>query len=454
MTNASATILLVSATPEVEELLAATGESFVPVLYGDLPDHPGPVLEQLAGRPRPAVVVLDGLSDPAGSLRLIAGLTAEDPLLSVILVVGDGDLALDAIRSGARDVVVWESGPDELRTAIDRTLRSAQHLLPAIPQPQTTGGSAGLDAATGRIVTVVSPKGGVGKTTVATNVAVGLAQRFPGGTVLVDLDIQFGDVASALDLEPEYFLQDTVQGQARGDSMALKTILTEHSTGLYVICAPDSPIAADSISGDDVAHLLRMLASEFRYVVVDTAPGLSEHTLAALDETTDLVLLSSMEVPGVRGLRKELDTLGQLDLLTERRQVVINFAEPHGLLGIADIEATIKTSVDLQLPRSKAATDSVNQGVPLLQSGVRDPLTKQLRALVGKLLANDPGDSSPLPPALIANSAQSGPVRSPSTGPGAAEAMISEAAPSGRSQKVRPRRAASRWSRTRKLVAK
>jgi len=379
---------------------------------------------------------------------LVAGLAAADPLISVIVVIDADGSALDAIRSGARDVVVRGAEPDELRAAIDRALRSARHFLPAVPQAPTDQRPSGLGSTTGRIITVVSPKGGVGKTTVATNVAVGLAQRFSGASVLVDLDIQFGDVASALDLEPEYYLPDTVQGQARQDPMALKTILTEHNTGLYVICAPDSPIDADSISGDDVGQLLRMLASEFRYVVVDTAPGLSEHTLAALDETTDLILLSSMEVPGVRGLRKELDTLGQLNLRAERRQVVINFAEPHGLLGIADIEATIKAPVDLQLPRSKAATDSVNQGVPLLQSGGRDPLTKQLRALVGKLMTTGDGDSLPIPPAEITNSEQPRAGRSRSTRASAAEASTAHA------PKVRPRRAASRWSRTRKLVVK
>lgn len=450
MTASSGSILLVSAAPEVEELLSATGADFVPLLYGDLPDHPGPVLDQLAGLPRPGVVVLDGISDPAGSLRLVAQLTVEDPLISVILVIERAGDALDAIRSGARDVVIRGSHPDELRTAIDRVLQSARQLIPAIIQPQAVDGPTSLASAAGRIVTVVSPKGGVGKTTVATNIAVGLAQRFPGATVLVDLDIQFGDVASALDLEPEYFLPQTVQGRAREDPMALKTILTEHSTGLYVICAPDSPIEADSISGDDVAHLLRMLASEFRYVVVDTAPGLSEHTLAALDETTDLVLLTSMEVPGVRGLRKELDTLGQLNLLTDSRQVVINFAEPHGLLGIADIEATIKTSVDLQLPRSKAATDSVNQGIPLLQSGVRDPLTKQLRALVEKLITVS-GVDPMYDPALSTDSGKGRSIRSRAAG--APEAISSDSR-NGQAPNARPRRAASRWSRTRKLVTK
>jgi pilus assembly protein CpaE len=117
-------------------------------------------------------------------------------------------------------------------------------------------------------------------------------------------------------------------------------------------------------------------------VVVDTAPGLSEHTLAAMDETTDLVLLTSMDVPGLRGLRKELDTLRQLDLLGKHCQVVVNFADPGAGLSVADVEATIGVAVDLMLPRSKAAPASVNLGVPLLQSGARDPLARQLRSLV------------------------------------------------------------------------
>lgn len=425
MTNtmpSGANILLLSATAAVEDLLALTHEDYLPCRYDRLPVHAQSVLEQVAGLPRPDVIILDGLTDPGAALSLAAGLTEIDPMIMIILVADqDADLALPALRSGIRDIVLPDAGAAELRAAIDRALRSR----PVIPVPGQQPPELGEQRTSGRIVTVVSPKGGVGKTTLATNIAVGLANRFPGGTVLVDLDIQFGDVASALDLRPEYFLPDTVTGQASRDPMALKTILTEHRTGLYAVCAPDSPIDADPITGEHVAHLLRMLASEFRFVVVDTAPGLSEHTLSALDETTDLVLLSSMEVPGVRGLRKELDTLGQLEMLPERRRVVINFAESHSLLSIADIEATIRTSVDHQLPRSKAAVDAVNQGVPLLESGVRDPLTKQLRLLVEGIVGSETD----------------------------ADVPKAEVWPR-HSGKVKPRRAASRWSRTRQLVAK
>lgn len=422
-------ILLITATEELEVLVAEAAEGFLPFRYDEVPAHPDRVLQQLAelGHPDalPDVMIIDGIGDPGRAIELAAGFNVSHPLINTILVTDDVDeVALPALRAGVRDIVSPSAGPDDLRSAVDRAARAVRHLVPV---PTAPSGHR-----SGRIVTVVSPKGGVGKTTLSTNIAVGIANRHPGAVVLVDLDIQFGDVASALDLEPEYFLQDAVRGQARQDAMALKTLLTEHQTGLYAICAPDSPIEADSISGEDVAELLRTLAKEFRYVVVDTAPGLAEHTLSALDVTTDLVLLTSMEVPGVRGMRKEIDTLTQLGLLPESRQVVINFSEPRSLLTIADIEATIRTGVDHQLPRSKAATDSVNQGVPLLQSGVRDPLTKHLRSLVDRLLAKDDA-GQPAPAPVIA------PVTLPR--------------PEESTEKQRPRRAASRWSRTRKFVA-
>ena len=237
------------------------------------------------------------------------------------------------------------------------------------------------------MITVVSPKGGVGKTTVSTNLAVGLAGGAAQSTVVVDLDIQFGDVATALALTPEYTLPDVVQGRASEDTMVLKTFLTQHPSGLYAVCGAESPAAGDTVSAEDVTRLLSALARQFRYVVVDTAPGLSEQTLAALDQATDAVLLSSMDVPGVRGLRKEMDVLAELDLLPLGRHVVLNFADPKGGLSQADVETTLGTGVDVLLPRSAAVPASTNEGVPLLQSNrKREPATKGMRHLLERFV--------------------------------------------------------------------
>ena len=132
-------------------------------------------------------------------------------------------------------------------------------------------------------------------------------------------------MASALNLDPEHTLLDVVRGPAVQDSMVLKTFLTQHQTGLYAVCGPTSPADADDITAADVAQLLQTLASEFRYVVVDTAPGLDDHALAAIDQADELVTLTSLDVPGVRGLRKELNILRDLGI---RYQQGYLFARP------------------------------------------------------------------------------------------------------------------------------
>ncbi|GAA2099895.1 AAA family ATPase [Microlunatus panaciterrae] len=422
-------IVLATASAELEELIHdATGGNYLALPQGPLPLDPSALFAQLNGAPAPEVVVLDCQLDAGQALELAAGFHQQHPQISVVLVSDQGpELALDALRAGVRDIVNPSTDVLHLRSTLDRAAQAAR--IQAVVALPVQGQSAATGRPAGRVISVVSPKGGVGKTTVATNIAVGLAQTAPNSTVLVDLDIQFGDVASALDLEPEYFLAEAVQGSAKSDSMVLKTFLTQHQTGLYAICAPDSPADADGITSEDVSHLLQTLAAEFRYVVVDTAPGLSEHTLAALDQTSDLVLLTSMDVPGVRGMRKELDTLAQLDMLVERRQVVLNFADNGSLLSVADVEVTIGASVDLELPRSKAAITAVNQGVPLLQSGVKDPLTKQLRKLVERLVAAGGQDLLPV------------------------EAVPLQIPVEAKAVKVHPKRAASRWRRTRQVVA-
>lgn len=329
------------------------------------------------------VVIIDCRIDADSKLALVAQMTETYPATGVLLVSDSpADLALAALRVGVQDILSPESSMEEFGAAVEAIAEITQNRVRQFSEVPT-----GVVASEhkGRVISIMSPKGGVGKTTVSTNIAVGLALAEPGSTVIVDLDMQFGDVATALDLSPTHFIADVSHGAARYDAVVMKTLLTQHRTGLYAICAPSSPAEADAITPDDVTHLLQMLAAEFRYVVLDTSPGMLDTTLAALDQTTDLVLLTSMDVPGVRGLRKELDTLATLGVAPETRHVVLNFADPKGLLSVADVEATLKTRVDLTLPRTRGTVNSINQGVPLLESGARDPMTKQLQKLVGRL---------------------------------------------------------------------
>ncbi|MBB1049723.1 AAA family ATPase [Dietzia sp. CW19] len=363
---------------------AATGQPIPALPPGPLPESPAQLFQQLGGGDIPEIVVIDERSGTEAALALASRLDIECPGIAVVLVSDRvAELGLSAMRAGVSDIVPTESEEDEIRAALDRAIKVTRQRAPAGLGDGTDLG-AGTQSRRGQVISVVSPKGGVGKTTIAANLAVGLARSAPHSTVLVDLDLQFGDVANALNLTPEHTIVDVVQGAAARDSMVLKTFLTQHDTGLTVVCGPNSPAEADLVGVSELTHLLQTLAAEFRFVIFDTAPALTDHTLAALDMTDDLILVTSMDVPGVRGLRKELDILRDLGMGFDRRHVVVNFADTHSGLTRADVEATIGTGVDLVLPRSRATAVSINQGVPLMQNEIRDPMTKKLRGLVDR----------------------------------------------------------------------
>ncbi len=369
------TVVLVARDPHVVDQVTFATDGQLTHLTGEDADE---LTSALTTGPAAGLLMIDAGPDPSGAIA-IGDWARQRAGLPVVLITEEPDaIALAAMRAGIRDMISPQATVDEFRDTITQHSRRSTE-------------EGGQQAPRGRLITVASPKGGVGKTTVATNIAVGLAGYLPDRVVLVDLDLHFGDVASALNLNPAYTLPDTIRPAASSDPLALKPYLTRHETALWVVAGADNPAAADSVTADEVATLITSLRQSFDFVVVDTSPGLSEHTLAALDLTDELVLVTGLDVPGVRGLRKEIETLTELSLLLEPRHVVINFADASRGLTVADVEATINTKVDVTLPSSKVVPISVNQGIPLLQTGGKDPLTRSLSSLVERI-AKQPRD--------------------------------------------------------------
>ncbi|MFJ5954759.1 CpaE family protein [Paenarthrobacter sp. NPDC092416] len=342
------------------------------VLQGGTDD----VFKQLTGAP-PEVMILGPGVNPNDALKLATVFDLQYPEISLLLVSEpEPDIVLRAMHSGIRDVVSPEIEVNELRVLLERAcLASASRRRGMQPAAES-----GTDR--GRVIAVMSPKGGVGKTTVATNLAVGLGAVAPMGVVIVDLDLQFGDVASGLLLEPEHSITEAVHGPAAQDSMVLKAFLTVHPAGIYALCAPQKPSDSDYITADHVTRLINQLATEFKYVVVDTAPGLGEHCLATLELATDGVWVCGMDVPSIRGLRKCFSVLRELQLLPQNRHTVLNFADRKSGISVQDVEATIGVPIDTVIPRSRNLPFSTNRGVPVLQGTTRDSATKGLRKLV------------------------------------------------------------------------
>lgn len=255
-------------------------------------------------------------------------------------------------------------------------------------QPENVQKLEGGSQIGSQIIAVVAPKGGLGKTTVATNLAVGLARLAPMSVVIVDADVQFGDVAMALDLDPIYTLPDAVTQAAAEDPLVLKTFLTPHSGNLYAVCGSLRPSDGDRVSGDQLSHLIMQLAETFQFVIIDTAPGLGEHSLAAVELATDAVFLCDMSVPSARGLRKELATLTDIGIMPPVRHIVLNLADRHSGLSVRDIEEMIGVPVDIAVPRSSIVALSTNRGVPLLLETRRNTASTALNKLVQRVDVN------------------------------------------------------------------
>lgn len=242
-----------------------------------------------------------------------------------------------------------------------------------------------------KVVAVISPKGGSGKTAVASNLAVELAQRHPGRVVAVDLDVQFGDLGTAMSLTPERTLSQLARA-TQIDATTVKLHLTPYANGLFVLASASDPVDADAIAHTHVTRVLTLLAQEFDYVVVDTPAGLDELTLAAIDCATDLLLVSSLDVTSIRSLRKAIDALDHIGVTAERR-LVLNRADSKVGLDPSDAAAAIGMEIACAIPSSRDVPTSLNLGTPIVVSEPKSPAARQLKA-VAEMYAPTPADQT------------------------------------------------------------
>lgn len=236
-----------------------------------------------------------------------------------------------------------------------------------------------------RIITILSPKGGAGKTSVSTNLAISLAKEHPRQVALIDLDLQFGDVATNMRLQPKQTLAHLCRSWPV-DSAQVKMAMAGHHTGVYALCAPDDPAEADEILPEHVSGVLKHVHRSFKFVVVDTDPGLSERVLSALDMSTDIVMVCSTEVPSIRGLKKAVHALDMVGLDGPRRHFLLNRADAKVGLDRDDVERTIGHTIDVEVPSSIDMVLATNDGVPVVESGKNPNLVRSFEALADRFV--------------------------------------------------------------------
>jgi pilus assembly protein CpaE len=331
-------------------------------------------MRHLADDHRELLLVVGPDVDLTAALSVTEKLRLERPEVGVVLMRRRLDLTVlsHSLRSGVREVV----DADDLEALMEGCQRSLELSKRLAGHDDST--SRGGD---GRIITVFSAKGGVGKTTVSTNVAGELASD-GSSVLLIDLDLAFGDVAICLGISPSRSMTDIVAMSGNLDKQGLDSVVVRHDSGLDVVCAPSSPAEADHIPAATVTELLKVAKGLYDYVVVDTPPAFDEHVLAAFDMSDVSILLATLDVPAVKNLRLTLDTLDLLGHPRDSWVVVLNRANSKVGLTIDDVATALHRPIAVQIPSSVSVPAAANRGVLLVLDDPRHPVSTALKTLV------------------------------------------------------------------------
>ena len=386
-------------SPAIRVTLVAGPGSLIAALHdlqvstvnpADLPTGPTRAAHYLAA-PAPDIVLFGPGVPPEAALAIAGELDSSSPEIEVVLVAQPSQqLLADALRNGVRDVVAPDAGNELIGSTVNRVAAAV-----GLRRTRLAGPSGDSPSEDGDIITVMAAKGGVGKTTVATNLAVELAREAPNEVVLVDLDLVAGDVDVVLGLKPTASVATVATPGAILDPTVIKLSLSSHRSGLLVLAAPDDLVEADTVDCELVLEMFDLLRRSFRHIVVDTAPGAGAPLAAAVEAADDLLAIASPEVAGLRSLRRNLEGLSMLGLDRARRHLVVNRSENRAGLDNQTIENTVELRVSHTVPDSKEIAAAANQGVPFVDAYPRNDAVRAFKELAADFGARQVSNAQP-----------------------------------------------------------
>jgi pilus assembly protein CpaE len=338
-------------------------------------DDPEQVYEQIVHlRPSAAVITLGPNTEQ--TLALIERLTNEAVPTALICAARDAspELILRSMRAGAREFLRLPVIKEEFGTVIART---AAFCAARVETPKRKG----------RMIAVFSSKGGCGTTFMATNLAASTTQP----TVLVDLNLQAGDLPLFLGIEAKYSIADLVENRARMDDSLLTSYVTPYSSSLALLAAPREADSADDIEPQHVFEALERLRERYEYVVLDPQHTFDAITLAALDQADDIVLVLTLDIPAIRSAQRALEIFDRLGYPRKKVRVVVNRWSKQIDLDLRQVEKFLGEPVVGFVPSDyQTAVSSINLGQPLVLSDSTSKIAVEIKRIMGTLL----GDAS------------------------------------------------------------
>jgi pilus assembly protein CpaE len=293
----------------------------------------------------------------------------------VVLVQGSANGFVGrAFAAGADDLVVLESGPHVSQSDADHV---AFALHKAVVRKVTPGEQ---DTSLATMICILGPKGGIGKTMVSCNLALTLLSR-RRRVVLLDLDLQFGDVALSLGLRPERTIYDLATSGGSLDASKVDAFMLTHHSGLKVLAAPIRPDQTGAVSTEFMTDVLSVVRTEYEYIIVDTPPSFSPEVIAAVDTSSYVVMVGMLDALSLKNAKLGLETLDLMGYPRDRVRVVLNRANTSVGITSRDVANILERTPEVLIPSSRDITTSVNEGNPIVLTQKRSDAAKSFGSL-------------------------------------------------------------------------
>lgn len=377
----ASTILLLDADTTYSETISAalTTVGYTVTIAADADDA-------FAKTPDHHLVILDVVTGPRTAADLCREIRNTPTMAAIpVLCIGQSDDVEERIRfleAGADDVIAKPFDPRELEARVEALLLRFQRSKDLSPVVSADGLTL---ARARRMVACFSPKGGVGTTTIAVNIAVVAAARRPGQVVLLDLDLQFGGVATHLNLTPKQTLAEvTREPAALREPELLRSYATHHSSGLHVIAAPGSPELAELVTPDHIEQLLNVALDAYELVIVDAGSNLDERVMTVFERAETVVLPVYAEIAALKSMHALLDYLNEAGSVSAKSTFVLNNMFARDILKLRDIESALGQRIAADLPYDPFLyLKAINEGVPVVLGAPRTAPAEQLAKLSG-----------------------------------------------------------------------